>query len=522
MAQPGTRAVATPERTATAAAEAAFRAGGNAIDAALAGAAVLTVTYPHNCALGGDLFALLRSPEGEVVSVNASGPAARAIDPVALRRRAGTMPVVGAQAVTVPGLVAGWEELHRRGASLPWGDALAAAISHADDGVQVSPGLARALAQAPGLSDDPGTAGTFTVGGRPLRTGEVLRQPALAATLRRLAADGPRAFYEGPIADALVGMLSRRGSALAGADFREFRPEITAPLAGAFDGLEVLTSPPNSSGILVVQALGALEAAAVADPLGEDAGVLAELFRIGDEDRARLLADPRAVPFERDEWLSEERIAAAAARARVVAEGAPAPATPYDASTPSGDTVAVVAIDGDGRAVSLIQSLFHWFGAQLLDPATGVLLHNRGAAFSLRDDLAGALAPGRRPPHTLMPVMVRRDGALVGVLGTMGGRVHAQIHVQVLARLIAGRTAQAAVDAPRWIVGAMDIGQREDTIHVEASCDDAARDALARVALDQTAVERGSDILGHTQAIWLEPALSAGSDFRADGAAAVL
>jgi gamma-glutamyltranspeptidase/glutathione hydrolase len=257
MAQPGRRAVATPERTATAAAVAAFRAGGNAIDAALAGAAVLTVTYPHNCALGGDLFALLRSPEGEVVSVNASGPAARAIDPAALRRRAGSMPIVGAQAVTVPGLVAGWEELHRRGASLPWGDALAAAISHADDGVPVSSGLARAIAQTPGLSDDPGMAATLTVGGRPLRAGEVLRQPALAATLRRLAADGPRAFYEGPIGDALVGMLSRRGSPLAGGDLRDFRPEVTAPLAGAFDGLEILTSPPNSSGILVLQALAA-------------------------------------------------------------------------------------------------------------------------------------------------------------------------------------------------------------------------------------------------------------------------
>jgi gamma-glutamyltranspeptidase len=522
MAQPGTRAVATPERAATAAAEAAFRAGGNAIDAALAAAAVLTVTYPHNCALGGDLFALLRSPDGDVVSVNASGPAARAVDPAALRRRGRSMPIVGPQAVTVPGLVAGWEELHRRGAALSWGDALAAAISHADDGVPVSPGLARAIAHTPGLIKDPGMAATFAPAGRPLRTGDVLRQPALAATLRQLAADGPRAFYEGPIADALVGTLANSGSALAGVDFREFRPEITPPLAGAFDGLEILTSPPNSSGILVLQALAALEASAAANPLGEDAGVLAELFRIGDEDRARMLADPRAVPFDRDDWLGEERMTAAVARARAVAAGAPVPATRHDAPPSSGDTVAVVAVDDEGRAVSLIQSLFHWFGAQLLDPATGVLLHNRGAAFSVRDDRAGALAPGRRPPHTLMPIMLHRDGALAGVLGTMGGRVHAQIHVQVLARLLVGETAQAAVDAPRWIVGAMDIGQREDTIHIEAGCDEMTRAALARAAPDHTPIERGSDILGHAQAIWLEPALSAGSDFRADGAAAIL
>lgn len=517
-----TRAVASPESHATAAAETMFRAGGNAIDAALAAAAVLTVTYPHNCALGGDLFALVRSPDGRVVSVNASGPAARAVDPSALRARRDAVPIVGAETVTVPGLVAGWEELHRRGAALAWGDLLAAATVLAGDGVAVSPGLARAIAQAPALDHDPGMAATFTAARRPLRTGDALRQPALAATLGRLSAEGPRAFYEGPIADALIATLSRRGSALSEADLREFRPEVTAPLSGAFGALEVLTSPPNSSGVLVLQALAALEASGASDPLGEDAGVLAELLRIGDEDRARMLADPRAVPFDRDAWLGAERVAAAVARARAVAGGAVAPAAPHLARRPSGDTVAVVAVDEDGRAVSLIQSLFHWFGAQILDPVTGVLLHNRGAAFSLRGDRAGALAPGCRPPHTLMPVMALRDGALAGVLGTMGGRVHAQIHVQVLARLLAGQTAQAAVDAPRWIVGAMDLGQRDDTVHVEAGCDQATRTALARAAPDQTTVERGSDVLGHAQAIWLEPALSAGSDFRADGAAAIV
>jgi gamma-glutamyltranspeptidase len=522
MPSSGSRAVATPESHATAAAEEAFRAGGNAIDAALAAAAVLTVTYPHNCALGGDLFALVRSPDGRVVSVNASGPAPRAVDPSALRRKADAIPVLGADAVTVPGLVAGWEELHRRGATLPWEDLLAAAIELAEDGVEVSTGLAGAIAQAPALDHDPGMAATFTAGGQPLRAGDTIRQPPLAATLGRLAADGPRSFYEGPVAAELIGTLSRRGSALAEADLREFRPEVTAPLAGIFNGLEILTSPPNSSGILVLQALASLEAGGIADPLGEDAGVVAELFRIGDEDRARLLADPRAVPFDRDAWLGEERIAAAVARARAVAGGAAVPALRHRARRPAGDTAAVVAVDGDGRAVSLIQSLFHWFGAQILDPATGVLLHNRGAAFSLRGDRPNTLAPGRRPPHTLMPIMAQRDGVLAGVLGTMGGRVHAQIHVQVLARLLAGDVAQAAVDAPRWIAGAMDLGQREDTVHIEAGCDETTRTALARADSDQTTVERGSDVLGHAQAIWLEPTLSAGSDCRADGATAIL
>ena len=143
---------------------------------------------------------------------------------------------------------------------------------------------------------------------------------------------------------------------------------------GRFGDLEVLTSPPNSSGVLVLQALAALEAGGSADPLGADAGLLAKLFRIGDEDRARMLADPRALGFDRDQWLGEERICAAVARARAVAgaagaAGAAVPALPRRAPRPMGDTIAVVAVDGDGRAVSLIQSLFHWFGAQLLDPA---------------------------------------------------------------------------------------------------------------------------------------------------------
>jgi gamma-glutamyltranspeptidase len=515
-------AIATPERAATAAGEAAFRAGGNALDAALAAAAVLTVTYPHNCALGGDLFALVRSPEGDVVSVNASGPAASATDPDALRRRAGSMPILGADTVTVPGVVAGWGELHGRGAALPWADALAPASALAEEGVPVAPGLARALAQAPAPFEDPGMADVLAVEGRPLGAGEPLRQPALAATLRELAAHGPRAFYEGAIADALLATLAARGSVLSRRDLDGFAPEITAPLTGAYAGLEILTSPPNSSGVLVLQALAALERTAGADPMGADAGLLAELFRIGEEDRTRMLADSDAVPFDRDAWLGAERLDAALARARAAADGAAPAMAPPRGAAPGGDTVAVVAADGEGRAVSLIQSVFHWLGSQILDPATGVLLHNRGAAFSLREGAAGRLAPGRRPPHTLMPLMVQRDGALVGVLGTMGGRVHAQIHVQVLASLLAGHSAQAAVDAPRWIVGAVERGQREDAVHVEAGCDAAALDALAHTTSPQIAAERGNDRFGHAQAIWREPELSAGSDFRADGAAALV
>jgi gamma-glutamyltranspeptidase/glutathione hydrolase len=507
--------VASPQADANAAAEAAFAAGGNAIDAALAAAAVLTVTYPHNCALGGDLFALVHLPGGEVVSVNASGPAGARADAAALRRHGPAMPVTGPATVTVPGLVAGWETLHGLGARLPWADALAAATELARDGAAVAPNLAEAIADTrTGIEADPGMAAVFHPGGTPLRTGDVLRQPALAATLERLATAGASDFYGGDVAARLLAGLDGLGGALTAGDLAGFAPEVGAPLAGAFAGVEVLTSPPNSSGVVLLQALAALDAASLEDPLGADAAGLAEILRAGGEERERLLGDPRAVAQDVEDWLGAERIAALAERARAAARPA---ARPRLDPRPTGDTAAVVAAGDDGIAVSLIQSLFHGFGAQLLEPSTGVLLHNRGAFFSLRDGHPNALAPGRRPAHTLMPLMIRRGGRLAGVLGTMGGLVHAQIHAQVLLRLLAGATPQEAVDAPRWIVGAMELGEPDDTIRIEDGCDAAARAALAGAGMRLVDVPRDSDWLGHAQAIWLEPRLAAGSDRRADG-----
>jgi gamma-glutamyltranspeptidase/glutathione hydrolase len=513
-------AVATPQSDATAAAVAAFEAGGNAIDAALAAAAVLTVTYPHNCALGGDLFALVRLPGGETLSVNASGPAARAADADRQRRRGPLMPVAGPATVTVPGLVAGWERLHELGARLPWTRALAPAIGLAEDGAAVAPGLAAAIADSPGVAADPGMAAVLAPGGAPLRAGDLLRQPALAATLRRLAAHGAAEFYEGETAARLVAGLAARGGELTAADLREFTPETGPPLRGRFGDLDVLTSPPNSSGVLVLQALAALEASGAPDPLGADAGALAEILRLGGVDRDARLADPRASPFDERAWLGAERVEALAASARAAAAGRRGPMAATGDPRPLGDTVAVVTADGEGRAVSLIQSVFHSFGAQILEPATGVLLHNRGAFFSLEPGHPNRLAPGRRPAHTLMPIVVERGGALAGVLGTMGGKVHAQIHVQVLLRLLAGRTPQEAVDAPRWVVGGMDLGEPGDVIRVEDGCAGPARAALERARLRPEPVPRGSDWLGHAQAIWLGDGLRAGSDLRADGAAA--
>jgi gamma-glutamyltranspeptidase/glutathione hydrolase len=489
-------AVATPHREATAAARDAFAAGGNAIDAALAAAAVLTVAYPHNCALGGDLFALVRTPDGRTINVNASGPAGSRADPGALR----SMPVTGPATVTVPGLVAGWGAVHGAGARLPWADALAPATALAADGVAVAGGLAAAIADQELI--DPGMAAIFAPRGTPLAAGETLAQPALARTLRELAEAGPDAFYSGPIGQRLLAGFA--GGWLTPGDLREFAPEIGEPLRGRFRDADVLTSPPNSSGVLLLQALAALDRAGVTDPLGADAALLARIFRTGARTRDRRLGDPRTTEVDVDAWLGEEALEAALA---------PQPERVETAVRPGGDTVAVVTRGADGSAVSLIQSLFHSFGARILEPSTGILLHNRGAMFSLDPGHPNALSPGRRPAHTLMPVLVERAGELLGVLGTMGGKVHAQILVPVLLRLLAGAGPQDAVDAPRWIVGAMELGEPDDMIRIEDGSPTAARTALADAGLPLLDEPRGSDFLGHAQAVW---GPTAGSDFRAD------
>ncbi len=461
----------------------------------------------------------MREPDATTVSVNASGPAARAADAATLRRRGAQMPVTGPDTITVPGVVAGWERLHAHGARLPWADALHAAAALAEEGVVVAPSLGDAIGETD--LGDLGLRTVFAPGGTPLATGDLLRQPALAATLGRLAADGPRAFYEGDVGERLLAGLAARGGLLGAADLHGFAAEVAAPLHARFAGVDVLTSPPNSSGVVLLQALAALDAAGTPEPLGPDAGVLAEILRVGAEDRDRLLGDPRSVEVDSAAWLARGRLEAVVERARAAASGDRPPAALHGNRRPTGDTVAVVTADAGGRAVSLIQSLFHFFGAGILEPDTGVLLHNRGAFFSLREGHPNELAPGRRPVHTLMPMTVERDGRLLGVLGTMGGKVQAQILVQVLLRLLGGDSPQEAVDAPRWIAGGMEMGELDDTIRIEDGCSAAARAALARARLRVFDLPRDSEWLGHAQALWLDPQLSAGSDRRADGTAAV-
>ncbi len=505
-------AIASPQATGTEAGAAVFAAGGNAFDAAVAAALALTVAYPSDCALGGDLIALVRRADGRRVVINASGPAAAATDVGALRARGDAMPVTGAETVTAPGLIAGLRTIWEFGGRLTWQAAFEHAFADAVDGVVVTPSLAAALAEAAqALAGDEGMRAVFLPGGRPLAAGDTLRQPALARTLETLASDGPEAFYGGPIGASFVARLAALGSPPAEEDLARFRPEVVAPLTVDVGGRELATAPPNSQGYLLPLMLLAAEGIdPELDPLGPRADELAAVFAKATRRRDRELGDPRSMTVTARDLVDPSRLRDEWPPGRPRASG-------------SGDTVAVVAADDHGNAVSLIQSLFHAFGAGIMDPATGIIAHNRGSFFSLDPSSPNVIAGGKRPAHTLAPCMVFQAGRPTVVAGTMGGGAQPQILAQVLRRLAMGAAADAAVDAPRWIVGGMGADSRRDEILLEARVPPDARRALARCGLPLTELGAYDDGVGHVQVITIGRAgeLLAASDPRSEGAAIV-
>lgn len=514
-ASPFTGAIATPHVLATEAATAAYRDGGNAIDAAIAAAAVLTVVYPHNVALGGDLIALVRTPDGVVSCVNASGWSGAGADVARMRATYGDhLPVRGADAVTVPGGVRGWETLCGFGSRLPWERLLRPAEQAAEAGVPVAESLHRHL-RDPENADLYGMADfdrVFRPDGRPLQRGESLRQPALAASLRTLARTGPDEFYAGGLAESSVRYLRAHGSALDAADFAEFRPEVTEPITLDFHGLTVLTSPPNTHGFVMLRALAAIEEMDLPAALTGDIGTVMRVFHHANRLRSTRLADPRLAQVDVPALVSGDLTAAT-----------PLGSTAAVRAVPRGDTIGVAAADADGFAVSLIQSVYHAFGSGLIDPQTGILFHDRGTSFALDAQSPNVFAPRKRPLHTLMPVLTTRHGAVRHVLATMGGQGQPQILTQVLLRMIDGASAADAVAAPRAVVGQQVGGCSDDTVIVESGTDPAAVAALAASGLDVVEAPRHSEGLGQANVVQVgaDGQMTAAADPRADGAGVV-
>jgi oxamate amidohydrolase len=516
-------AIATPHAAASAAGDAVFRRGGNAFDAALAAAVALTVCYPHMCAAGGDIIALAATPDGVVRVVNGSGAAPSGVSAGRLAAEFGEMPLRGAHSVTVPGAVAAWETLRDLGGSCRFADLLEPAAKMAEEGVAVTASLAKSLfdeERRGALEADEGMNEVFRPNGRALEAGDALVQPALARTLRALQANGTDALYRGPVGAAITARLNALGSPLSTADLAAHATEVTAPLIGTFGDEEVLTAPPNSQGVLLLEILGAATRLGDVDLLGADADLLAELFRLSTLDRERHLADPRFADVPVAALLSDghlERLAAAALARRAGERSGSVPALPKA----TGDTVAVVAADAAGNAVVIIQSVFYEFGSGILDPTTGVILHNRGGHFSVEEASPNVIAGGKRPAHTLMPVLVRRGGRIVGLHGTMGGSAQAQIHAQLMLRTARGEAPADAVAAPRFVVGGLGIGGPAETVLAEGRFGDAERGAWSSAGFEVQDLADFDEEAGHAQMIRIgaEGAFRVATDPRSDGAA---
>lgn len=498
-------------------------AGGNAVDAAIATAAALTVVEPTSCGIGGDAFAIVWDGQ-QLHGLNASGPAPAALDPETLRRRGLTqVPTEGWEAVTVPGVVAGWAHLLRRFGRMSLLDVLQPAIEYAEQGHPVPPQTAAAWQAAEarfGHREDFRDA--FLPGGRAPRAGEIFRQPDQARTLRLIGESWGEAMYRGELAEAIVRYAERTGGYLTTDDLARYEPEWVQPLSVEYRGVEVWELPPNGQGVAALLAL----AIARHFPLGEaspheairrhlDVGhvhVLAEALRLALHEAYQHVADPRVSPVPVGRFTDPAVAAELAARIRLDR----AIPDPIPDRTAAGGTVYLCTADAEGRMVSFIQSNFYGFGSGVVVPGTGIALHNRGAGFNLIPGHPNELAGGKRPFHTIIPGFLTCRGQPLAAFGVMGGDMQAQGHAQVVSALVDyGLNVQAALDAPRFRVLPGGRLALEQGFHPEVA---AALERLGHpIATNQAPLGFGGG-----QIIWRDPDTGVyigGSDPRKDGQA---
>ncbi len=507
--------ISSPHHLATEAGSRILDRGGSAVDAAIGASAVLCVSYPHMLTLGGDSWNLVAAA-GSVRAVDGTGSAPAGLSAAGLRAEGyESMPAQGPHTVTVPGMVAAWGSMHERYGRLPFEVLLGEAITLAEAGVTVSSSLARDIrANRETLAADPGCAALFlTERGTPKAEGDRLIQPALGRTLRTLAAEGSSALYTGDLGRAYAAGLAGLGSTLTDRDLARHRTRFLDPIVGRYRGAEIYTTPPNSQGFVLLQLLAA------ADRLGGkwSAGELLARLPLAavafGADRDAYLADPRRMSVPVESLLAARRIGSALRGStddRVFARRPPA--------SLGGDTVAVAAMDSDGLAVSIVESVAGAFGAALLEESTGIIAQNRGSAFTLDEGSVSILIGGTKPPHTLMPTIVKRNGSTYAAAGTMGGKSQPVILAQVLDRLLdQDESAQDAVAAPRWVVTAP-TGQESPTILIESGMPEAIRAALGESGLRVIVVDEIDNRFGQAQVVVMtDKAFSRGTDPRADG-----
>jgi gamma-glutamyltranspeptidase len=455
--------------------------GGNAVEAMVAMSATIAVTYPHMNSIGGDAFWLVAERGRRVHFLDACG-AAGAKATIKAYRTSGydAVPAHGPlAALTVPGAVSGWRlacDLARaRGGTLPLGLLLEDAIRLAREGFAVSSSQARVgsgnLAQ---LLEVAGFRGAFTKDGALPPAGETMRQQRLADTLEQLAHAGLDDFYRGDVAREIAADLDRLGSPIAREDLRRHAARVREPLTLRLDGVTLFNAPPPTAGVAALFALGVLERLGVTRPESfEHIHGLVEALKPAIALREQRVTDPAFIDGDPQDWLATSALdEAAAAISMRHAAVAPSPRR-------EGGTIWMGAIDGEGLAVSAIQSIYWDFGSGLVLPRTGVLMQNRGVSFSLDPADLNPLAPGRRPPHTLIPAMALFDDGRVMPYGTRGGEAQPQFQAQIFSRYRLGMGLADAIDAPRFRLERR-AGDDEVRLSLEPRFDDALVRALAR------------------------------------------
>jgi gamma-glutamyltranspeptidase/glutathione hydrolase len=519
--------VAASQPLAVAAGVQILRAGGNAADAAVATAAALNVTEPTSTGIGGDCFALFYSAKDKKVSaLNGSGraPAALTLDILAKQGIVDSLPPYHAHTVTVPGAAAGWCDTLEQHGRLKIEQILAPAIHLAEQGFPVAPitayywqrGVENQLSKAANGEE-------LTIEGRPPRPGEVFRNLGLARTLRKLASGGKAAFYEGEIAEAIVAVLQQSGGLMSAEDLASHASTWEMPISCTYHGYRVWECPPNGQGLAALLALNILEGYELSgqDPLGVDRmHLMIEAMRLAFADTRWFVADPATNPAPLEELLSKEYARTRRAlldRKRAVVDqkrGTP---------TSSNDTVYLSVVDSEGNACSFINSNYYGFGTGIVPKGWGFTLQNRGFGFSLDPNHPNALAPGKRPYHTIIPAMITHEdnGDLFASYGVMGGFMQPQGHMQVALALIDDTLdPQAALDRPRFCI---DDGTTGGAVSVEEGVSpNVIRDLekfghkiLPVAGMGRTVFGRGQVIVRDrsTGALW------GGSDPRADGLA---
>jgi gamma-glutamyltranspeptidase/glutathione hydrolase len=503
---------ATSHPLATLAALDMLRAGGNAVDAAIAAVAVQSVVDPLMTGIGGDCFALYAPASGGIFALNGSGRAPAATRPEMLAGRS-SVPDDSPFAVTVPGAVDAWCALAERYGSLDLGRVLAPAIAHAEQGFRVLPRVAhdwRICEQRARRTE--ATARQFLPGGKPPRIGDKIANPALAGTLRSIAARGRAAFYEGPVAAEMVAVLRSLGGVHGEEDFAAHRSLWTTPLSAAYRGHELFECPPNGQGFAALLIVRLLDGFDLGDPAlseGDRIHLLAEATKIAYAHRDALLADPDHLSFDPADLLAGTHIDRLRATIRLDRAGSsPSVDLPLHR-----DTVYLTVVDRDRNAISLINSLFRGFGSGIYAEQSGVLLHNRGAGFSLLPGHPNLIGGNKRPLHTIIPGMLARNGRAVMPFGVMGGHYQAVGHAHILSLMLdRGFDPQQASDAPRSFAFA-------GRLELESPVDPDLRRDLARRGHDVVATQ---EPLGGCQAIWIDHQggiLVGGSDHRKDGLA---